>query len=57
MIEEFIYRMIDAKEDYKSGFFWDRSGTIIGTLFQSIFEDPINYYPFDPENPHIRTEE
>lgn len=33
MTEEFVYRMIDAKEEYKAKFFWDRSGTILGTLF------------------------
>jgi len=50
MVEEFVYRMMDAKEEWKRGFFWHRSGTILGSLFQFVLEDPENYYPFDPNN-------
>jgi hypothetical protein len=51
MTEEGIYRSIDFEDNYDSVEYWARMGTIIGSNFQSIFEDPINYYPYDYEYP------
>lgn len=42
---------MDIKESYEDVEYWARMGTIIGTDFQNIFEDPVNYYPFDYEHP------
>lgn len=33
MIEEFVHRMMDAKNEWKRSFFWERSGKILGSLF------------------------
>jgi len=51
MTEEAIIRSMDIKESYEDVEYWARMGTIIGTDFQNIFEDPVNYYPFDYEHP------
>jgi len=48
LVEEFIYRIQDFENEKMNNFFWSRSGTICGALFQDIFEDPVDYYPFDP---------
>lgn len=51
MTEEAIYRSADIEEVYDDVEYWARMGTIVGSNFQNIFEDPVNYYPFDYENP------
>ena len=48
LTEELVYRIMDWDTEYKKEFFWSRTGTICGSLFQDFFEDPVNYYPFDP---------
>ena len=48
LTEELVYRMKDAEKDYLRLFFWDRTGFIVGTLFQDILEDPKDYYEYDP---------
>ena len=35
--------------------YWARMGYIIGSDFQNVFEDPVNYYPFD-EDPEAALE-
>ena len=46
MTEEAIIRSIDFKDSYDDVEYWARMGTIIGSDFQNVFEDPVNYYPF-----------
>ena len=48
LIEELTYRIMDWEEEKLNLFFWVRTGTIAGSIFQNVFEDPVNYYPFDP---------
>jgi len=50
LTEEAVYKIIDFSSLWDSKEYWARMGLILGTNFQNIFEDPINYYPFDPEN-------
>lgn len=51
MTEEGIVRTGRITEVYTEVAYWARMGTIIGTNFQSVFEDPINYYPYNYEYP------
>lgn len=46
MTEEGIIRSIDFMDVYQDPEYWARMGTIIGSDFQNIFEDPVNYYPY-----------
>ena len=47
---EFGIRLYNYENEWDSEEFWKRMGIIFGTNFQSTFEDPANYYEFDPEN-------
>jgi hypothetical protein len=47
LTEEGIIRSEDIMVVYDDVEYWGRMGTIIGTNFQSIFEDPVNYYPYN----------
>ena len=49
MTEEGIIRSIDFMEVWETPEYWARMGYIIGSDFQNIFEDPVNYYPFDED--------
>ena len=49
LTEEAVYRFMDIENQYQTREFWIRLGLILGTNFQNIFEDPINYYPFDSD--------
>lgn len=49
MSEEAIVRSWNITQNYDDIEYWARMGTIIGSNFQNVFEDPVNYYPFDPE--------
>jgi len=48
LTEEFIWRIQTAEEHMEKLFFWDRCGFIVGSLVHSVLQDPVNYYPFDP---------
>jgi hypothetical protein len=38
---------------YETNEYWARMGTIVGSNFQGIFEDPVNYYPYAKEYENI----
>mmetsp|Transcript_21876 Transcript_21876/g.33925 ORF Transcript_21876/g.33925 Transcript_21876/m.33925 type:complete len:198 (+) Transcript_21876:1156-1749(+) len=56
LTEEAVYKIIDYQEQWDTRDFWARLGLILGTNFQNIFEDPVNYYPFDPETANNKDE-
>jgi putative heme iron utilization protein len=56
MTEEGIVRSTKIKQVYDDADYWGRMGTIVGTNFQSIFEDPVNYYPYGYEDPNYYQE-
>tara|TARA_B110000285_G_C15044421_1_gene573523 strand:+ start:1120 stop:1290 length:171 start_codon:yes stop_codon:yes gene_type:complete len=47
-VEEAVYRGIDAETEYQTRYFWIRMGAITGGTFHALFEDPVNYYPYNP---------
>lgn len=52
--EEAIFRFYDIELEGESISYWKRMGFIFGKNFQNMFEDPKNYYPFDPETHKFR---
>lgn len=52
MTEEAIFMSLKLGDVYESTEFWARMGTIVGSNFQNIFEDPKNYYTFDELHPN-----
>lgn len=55
MTEEGIIRSLNFMEVWETPEYWARMGYIIGSDFQNVFEDPVNYYPFD-EDPEAALE-
>lgn len=51
LTEEIVFRLGDVENEYLKLFFWDRIGYVFGTLFQDVFEDPKDYYEYDPNAP------
>ena len=49
MTEEGIIRSLNFMEVWETPEYWARMGYIIGSDFQNVFEDPVNYYPFDED--------
>ena len=49
LTEEAVLRFYDFEDESQKMYFWKRMGFIFGRNFQNLFEDPKNYYPFDPE--------
>lgn len=55
LTEEGIRRSADFENQKKEQEYYARMGLILGSNFQSIFEDPKNYYKRDPNNPYENT--
>ena len=52
LTEEGIARSLDIENQWDTELYWARMGLITWSNFQSIFEDPVNYYAYDPEDPY-----
>jgi hypothetical protein len=50
LTEEMVYKIMNFNDLWDSKEYWQRMGLIMGTNFQNVLEDPINYYPFDPSD-------
>ena len=55
LTEEGINRSLDIENQKYEQEYYARMGLIMGSNFQSIFEDPRNYYKRDPDDPNENT--